>query len=79
MVFSYTLRCMRFLEYMGFVLAVFPLKFGFIIVQISLNFPLTKRYMKWINLLMVRKEYRGALKTFSIYVVGSTAAQRISQ
>ena len=24
---------MRFLEYMGFVLAVFPLKYGFIIVQ----------------------------------------------
>ena len=32
-VFSYTLGCMRFLEYMGFVLAVFPLKYGFIIVQ----------------------------------------------
>ena len=27
-------RCMRFLEYMGFVLAVFPLKYGFIRVQI---------------------------------------------
>ena len=26
-VFSYTLGCMRFLEYMGFVLAVFPLKY----------------------------------------------------
>ena len=25
---------MRFLEYMGFVLAVFPLKYGFIIVEI---------------------------------------------
>ena len=25
---------MRFLEYMGFVLAVFPLKYGFIIVQV---------------------------------------------
>ena len=25
---------MRFLEYMGFVLAVFPLKYGFIMVQI---------------------------------------------
>ena len=33
-VFSYTLGCMRFLEYMGFVLAVFPLKYGFIMVQI---------------------------------------------
>ena len=32
-VFSYTLGCMRFLEYMGFVLAIFPLKYGFIIVQ----------------------------------------------
>ena len=27
---------MRFLEYMGFVLAAFPLKYGFIIVQSSL-------------------------------------------
>ena len=27
---------MRFLEYMGFVLAVFPLKYGFIIVQIAI-------------------------------------------
>ena len=35
-VFSYTLGCMRFLEYMGFVLAVFPLKYGFIIVQICM-------------------------------------------
>ena len=36
---SYTLGCMRFLEYMGFVLAVFPLKYGFIIVQITLYVP----------------------------------------
>ena len=34
---SYTLGCMRFLEYMGFVLAVFPLKYGFIIVQGDLH------------------------------------------
>ena len=27
---------MRFLEYMGFVLAVFPLKYGFIIVQVPI-------------------------------------------
>ena len=27
---------MRLLEYMGFVLAVFPLKYGFIIVQIAI-------------------------------------------
>ena len=31
---SYTLGCMRLLEYMCFVLAVFPLKYGFIIVQL---------------------------------------------
>ena len=36
-VFSYTLGCMRFLEYMGFVLAVFPLKYGFIIVQMLIH------------------------------------------
>ena len=36
-VFSYTLGCMRLLEYMGFVLAVFPLKYGFIIVQVNLS------------------------------------------
>ena len=36
-VFSYTLGCMRLLEYMGFVLAVFPLKYGFIIVQIYMD------------------------------------------
>ena len=30
------LGCMRFLEYMGFELAVFPLKYGFIIVQMTL-------------------------------------------
>ena len=28
---------MRFLEYMGFVLAVFPLKYGFIIVQVHVH------------------------------------------
>ena len=28
---------MRFLEYMGFVLAVFPLKYGFIIVQAAIH------------------------------------------
>ena len=32
----YTLGCMKFLEYMGFVLAVFPLKYGFIIVQVCM-------------------------------------------
>ena len=31
---SYTLGCMSFLEYMGFVLVVFPLKCDFIIVQV---------------------------------------------
>ena len=36
-VFSYTLGYMRFPEYMGFVLAVFPLKYGFIIVQRKLT------------------------------------------
>ena len=35
-IISHTLGCMRFLEYMGFVLAVFPLKYGFIIVQDSI-------------------------------------------
>ena len=29
------LGCMSFLEYMGFVLVVFPLKCGFIIVQVN--------------------------------------------
>ena len=38
-VHSYTLGCMRFLEYMGFVLAVLSLKYGFIIVQTKLAKP----------------------------------------
>ena len=32
-VFSYTLGCTRFLEYMSIVQTVFPLKYGFIISQ----------------------------------------------
>ena len=33
----YTLVCMSFLEYMGFVLVVLPLTCGFIIVQVQIN------------------------------------------
>ena len=36
-VFSYTLGCMRRLVYMCFILAMFPLKYGFIIVQYSIH------------------------------------------
>ena len=36
---SYTLGWMRFLEYMGFVLVVFPLKCSFIIVQVLASIP----------------------------------------
>ena len=35
---------MRFLEYMGFVLAVFPLKYGFIIVQVIVVLWFSKVY-----------------------------------
>ena len=34
--FTMQLGCTKFLEYMGFVLAVFPLKYGFIMVQLSI-------------------------------------------
>ena len=37
-VLSYTLECMSFLEYMGFVLVVFPLKCGFIITKMYISF-----------------------------------------
>ena len=35
-VLSHTLGCVSFLEYMGFVLVVFPLKCGFIIVLVPI-------------------------------------------
>ena len=35
---------MRFLEYMGFVLAVFPLKYGFIIVQVYMYLTIKVMY-----------------------------------
>ena len=45
-----SLGCMRFLEYMGFVLAVFPLKYGFIIVQYCIH----TIYMAHIHVLVYR-------------------------
>ena len=45
-VLSYTLGCMSFLEYMGFVLVVFPLKCGFIIVQIQMYYKVTYQMRK---------------------------------
>ena len=41
------LGCMRFLEYMGFVLAVFPLKYGFIIIQCYLSHSLINCYHQY--------------------------------
>ena len=55
-VFSYTLGCMRCLVYMCFILAMFPLKYGFIIVQYSIHancivysilHPLNVRFLSW--------------------------------
>ena len=57
-VFSYTLGCMRFLEYMGFVLAVFPLKYGFIIVQEVVVEPQLRVYGNKLNLAICNHEPR---------------------
>ena len=47
---SYTLGCMglqrEYLEYMGIVLAIFPLMYGFIIVQIHVYVPVKEKLVR---------------------------------